>query len=437
MSQRSIILNTFKPNSEILNPNAFAGRVKEIKKLTNSLYVDNSCPMIFGDKGLGKTSLAAQVARIALGDVELLRQIGLAKLALPKTQRFVPVKISCSDAIKTKDEILQRIVNTSESYFDLEELSHFELNGKQKKKKINLKIFESETVKNYNKIDHKSYSKLNMEDKLCAIIDTMFENGVNKVLFIIDELDRVEDTKGLANFIKNVSSDSIKFLLVGISQDISSLLSDHASIERNLVPVKVSRMGNEDLKQIITKALIILESHNLRFEFDKAAVDLLAKSAAGFPWFVHVLGSEALREAWEKGTTKINRAAITLAINELSDNHFAQQFSDDYQKAVRDSVQREIVLRLFAEWRDEDIPTSEIYKYARILKVKNPSGCKKDLMDEKHGNVLLKKPGHTRGIVRFRNSMFKRYVNMRSSVYVDADEKVKTLYNAIRTKSEI
>ena len=429
MSDPSIILNAFRPNSEIVDPHTFAGRIREIKVLTQALYTDNSCPIIYGDKGLGKTSLAAQIARIALGDVELLSILDHRKLILKEEHRFMPVRISCSDAIKTKDEILQRIINTSESFYSLDELNQFVLNGKSNKKKINLKIFEAETVKNHTQVSKKSYSRLNMEDKLSAIINTMYDHGIKKVLLIIDELDRVSNTKGLANFIKNTSSDSIKFLLVGIAQDISSLISDHSSLERNLMPVKVSRMKAEELHSIIDKALISLKAKGYPFTFTKEAKDLLVKTAAGFPWFIHILASEALRIVWERGTrTEVDPIDVKLSINELSNNRFSQQFSDDYQKAVRDSIQREIVLRLFAHWADDDIPTSEIYKYATSLKIKSPSGCKTDLMEEKYGNILIKKPGHERGVVRFRNAMFKRYINIRSSIYEGVKEKIEDYF---------
>ncbi len=76
---RHVILNAFKPNSEVELPAGFAGRKDQIRQLTDALLTDRSCPVIYGDRGLGKNSLALQLARIALGDTELLEEIGAGR----------------------------------------------------------------------------------------------------------------------------------------------------------------------------------------------------------------------------------------------------------------------------------------------------------------------------------------------------------------------
>jgi histone H3/H4 len=425
--ERKIILNAFRPNAEIDNPSRFAGRQELVKELTDALLTENSCPIIYGDKGLGKTSLAAQLARIALGDKELLIEIGAKKFILSKEDTFVPFFIKCSDAIKTKKDILQRIINNAEGSINIEDLNNSVLTKTTKTKKIKLKIFEAETAKIYNREQPRGFSKLDIEDKFMAVINTLSIHNINKILFIIDELDRVANTKGFSNFIKNVSSANIKFLLVGISQSISTLLADHESIERNLVPIKVSRMEKEELQEIIEKTIRILQKNDVNISFSDEAIALLVQSSGGFPWFIHVLGSEALKNTWDAGRIVINEADIKIAILKLSQNRFAQQFSDIYQQAVRDSVQREIVLRLMAKWDDNDIPLSEIYRVARQLDVTNPSTAKKDLLRIKNGASLIIPPSHERGIVRFKNAMFKRYINLRNSIYKDIKTRVDSI----------
>ncbi len=151
-------------------------------------------------------------------------------------------------------------------------------------------------------------------------------------------------------------------------------------------------------------------------------------AADGFPWFVHVLAQEALRRAYDDARTSIVASDVTAAIKELASNRFAQQFSDTYQLAVKDSYYREIVLRLFAKWRDDDIPTSEIYPLGKRLGVSNASIYKKDLTLAIYGRVLVTPPDQPRGIVRFRNAMFKRYVSLRGSIYRDVKENVDEVW---------
>jgi len=52
MTHRESIMNAFKPGTEIELPAAFAGRREEILNLVDALYVDGSCPILYGDGGL-------------------------------------------------------------------------------------------------------------------------------------------------------------------------------------------------------------------------------------------------------------------------------------------------------------------------------------------------------------------------------------------------
>ena len=256
------------------------------------------------------------------------------------------------------------------------------------------------------------------------MIDSLHTSGIHRVLFVIDELDRLANTDGLANFIKNASSDRVKFLLVGIANNVSTLISDHESIERNLQPVLVPTMKPDELAEIVDRALALLNEEGVEIEMAPDARQELVSAAGGFPWFVHVLGQEALRAVWDSQRDTIGIDAVGDAIRTLARNRFAQQFSDVYQMAVRDSRNREIVLRLMAKWPENDVPLSEIYRPAKSLHVSNPSASKKDLMLKRHGVVILAPPEHDRGVVRFRNAVFKRYINLRDSIYRGVKERV-------------
>ena len=44
-------------------------------------------------------------------------------------------------------------------------------------------------------------------------------------------------------------------IIVGAGKDISSLIGEHSSIERNLVQIKLPEMSNSELLEIITKGI--------------------------------------------------------------------------------------------------------------------------------------------------------------------------------------
>jgi predicted ATP-dependent serine protease len=79
---REVVVNAFLPAAGVEDPHRFAGRSEEIEELTNALVAKGSVPLIYGQRGLGKSSLALQLARIAQGDVELLSELDLPELAL-------------------------------------------------------------------------------------------------------------------------------------------------------------------------------------------------------------------------------------------------------------------------------------------------------------------------------------------------------------------
>jgi hypothetical protein len=183
-------------------------------------------------------------------------------------------------------------------------------------------------------------------------------------------------------------------------------------------------MTSPELRDIIDRALASFSDEREPMTFAKDAASKLIRSAAGFPWFVHVIGQAALLAAADDGQTVVNSVHVDAAVSDLARNRFVQSFRDSYQKSVRDSSQREIVLRLFAQWRGTDIPTSEIYASARKLGVSNPAVYKGHLCSDHFGAPLMTPGFQERGLVRFRNEMFKQYINLARSLYVGIRDKV-------------
>ena len=336
--------------------------------------------------------------------------------------------VSCSDDIIDTDRIIQLLVNAAG------QIASDELKGKrvaqlvnrQTSHKISLKFYELQLTRTYER----EFSQIREEDlgpaeKLVKIVQALQQNYGQPVLFIIDELDRVRDIRGLASLLRNLSSNQLKFLLVGVAQSVTELNFDHTSIERILVPIKVPRMSNGELADIVDRAVERLNNAGVAVSFSARARKKLVQVAGGFPWFVHVIGQRVLVTAADATRLAIEEDDITRAIQDLTKNRFAQRFSDIYQQCVRDSVQREMVLRAFASWPGVDIPTIEIYSVLRQLGVSNPTIYKGHLTSPAYGGIFVTPNYQQRGLVRFRDEMFKRYVFLRPSLYTDVDKQVE------------
>lgn len=268
-------------------------------------------------------------------------------------------------------------------------------------------------------------------EKLQHLVYLIVETYRRPVLFIIDEIDRLQNTQGLASFIKATSTESVKFALVGIASSIGNLLADHQSIVRSLAPVQVPIMEDHELHQIIENAQRYLYDHGQQITFSHLAKNDIVGSAAGFPWLVHVLGQSSLLRAVEAGRNEVMSSDVLDTVYELPKNRFAQQFSDAYSNIVRGSFQREMVLRAFATTFSDDISTSMIYQILKTrLEVANPSSYKAQLSSPQFGSVIYTPIGGHRGDVRFSDPIFKVYIRLRPSIHKNVDWRVRSAFNA-------
>jgi hypothetical protein len=362
--------NAFRPGAALDEPSLFTGRRDQIIQLGQYLHTRGVCPVIYGPRGLGKSSLALQAQRIAQGDVTLLEDYGAPEWAFGEDNAYLAFYVPCTDAIRDTPSILQRVVNSLSSVEIDEAGEANQLIDRTTMRRITLKFFQSETLRRYKPADKTpAYDSLDVDEKLQAMATRLSDTYGHPVLVIVDELDVVKNTSGLASFIKNASSPDLKFILVGIGQNVSTLLGDHRSIERIVTPVQVPRMEDPDLAQIIDRAMEGLAELGLNYSFNRSSSRLLVRLASGFPWFVHLLGQEALLTAHRSGRTAVTREEVEAAIISLAGNRFAQQFREQYRRAIRDSPTREKVLRAFARYRNQTIPTSEIFPVLRRVGV--------------------------------------------------------------------
>lgn len=429
-SRHSVLLNAFRPAAEMDNPEFFAGRADQIKQLTDSLHIPGSCPVIYGNRGLGKTSLAVQTKYIAMGGNALLDDLGLEGRALDADSQFLTFMVTCTDSTKNFDGLAQLLINAAEEADFTEEGNKAEarrLASRTISRKISLKAFETESIKTYERErNRQSYKMLSRVEKLQELIRILNRTYDMPVLFIVDEVDRLAGTRGLASFVKATSGEYAKFISVGIASSVNGLLADHRSLERSLVPVHVPPMVDGELYQITENAEGYLAEQGVEISIDRSAKLKLVEVASGYPWFVHVLGQSALMLTADAQRDQVLESDVLRAIDTITRNRFVQQFSDDYVLAVRDSYPLEATLRTFAEWRDIDIPTGEVYKVLRAkLGVSDPKVSKSELASRDYGRVIVTPQHRVPTWVRFNNEMFKIYVRLRKSIQSDLDKTIR------------
>lgn len=432
MASRTALLNAFVPSSMMNDPARFAGRTEEVKALADAIQTDGSVPLIYGQRGLGKSSIASQLSRIAQGEKTLLDALGASDWAVPREKQAIAFYVTCEDSTGDLDGLLNLLANAIDKV-KFEEAqparrtknAKFKMVDKTTKAAISLKFVSYEQMRTYSDASReRDISRLSPSERLVALAESLSSMYGQPVLFIIDEIDRMQRIDGLSSFLKANSSVFLKFALVGIASTVSELLDDHQSLGRQLVPVKIPEMETPELQSVVTQTEGFLHEAGLMYKFDDGAKIELARIAAGFPWFVHVIGQRMLINASSESRLYLAETDVSMAVKHLSTRQMAQTFFDAYQTAVRDSAPRETVLRLFAKWPQDLIPTSELYPLASRLGVRGSSTYVGHLTRDECGNVLARAPHQRRALYQFPDQMFKIYVNLRPSIYEGVDDKV-------------
>ena len=111
-----------------------------------------------------------------------------------------------------------------------------------------------------------------------------------QIIVGVDELDRVEGAteKNLfAELLKNVGSqvDDVRFILCGIGANVDEVLGQHLSTGRMFEPVEVNKLSYDKLWQIIGDA-----AEPLGVSIDSGYLLRIGIISDGFPHFVHLIG---------------------------------------------------------------------------------------------------------------------------------------------------
>lgn len=162
--------------------------------------------------------------------------------------------------------------------------------------------------------------------------------GASTTVVVLDELEGLDkaDQKDLAYLIKQLGDQEfkIKFVLVGIAENIQELIGAHESVTRYIKEVSLQPLMVQDLMDVVESAASHIDITVPR--------DLLLRIAIignGFPHFAHLIGKSILiesvlaeqntitREVWRKGIGR----AVSGSVQELKSSYeAATQRGDDY-----------------------------------------------------------------------------------------------------------
>lgn len=376
------VLAAFQPAKEISDPRRFSGRREQLIDGTQLLLAGDHV-FIYGSRGIGKSSLARQLEVIASGNVQLLRDVG-SSLA-DENFDFATCFITRDESINNLNQLLYRLTIDSTCLAKFEYLH--ELFG---------------SAPPYRDLPSLDPDRVSDFWKRAATVAKHHEKGL--VIFI-DEFELIRHHDGFSAFIK-AGLPKVIFVITGIATTEQELVRDHQSIERQLNTGKLplEEMSEAELRAVVSKAEGLVR-HEIRFTED--AKKELVHVVRGQPYLLHLIGREAFIAAFAKKSGEIDDAALASVLKLVAQKKTDSLLESHYIKAIGHSVQREAVLRAFAECANPSAHTSKVYPISEGNGVTNSSHFAADLQKEQFGAELVKVTDQT---YKFRDRLFQAYV---------------------------
>lgn len=240
--------------------------------------------VVFGDRGIGKTSLLHVLAILA------------------KDARYLVRYASCSES-STFDSLFRAVAR------DVPLLYHAGYDPSSPEVERDRSLGDI--------LGEDPVTPASLSEELVKLTGT-------KLLIILDEFDRSPERgfrDKVAELIKNLSDRSARVQLVigGVALNLSELVAHVPSIRRNVLGVAVSGMTSAELHQIIAKGEAIGN-----FSFESITRDLLIEMSNGSPYLANLLGQYAARTALENDTRVISSEDLRVAVGLVLDDMYSR-----------------------------------------------------------------------------------------------------------------
>ena len=245
-----LVSKAFSPASPITRRDLFSGRVEQMNRLTDITSQRGQHALVYGERGVGKTSLCKVVMQACLDAGELA------------------VYFTCSSG-DTFEKIWRSAMG--ELTFTVK-TTGFGFNQQDKERIITLA---------------EMLPKSALPDDIRRVLAAIAESA--HVTIFVDEFDRPVQTKTqtkFADLVKILSDQGIDvtLVLVGVASAVGELIGEHESIGRSLVQISMPTMSRDECSAIVRAGMKSAE-----MTVDEGFVERVVEIAQGFPHYVHLL----------------------------------------------------------------------------------------------------------------------------------------------------
>ncbi|MEJ8838668.1 nSTAND1 domain-containing NTPase [Ramlibacter sp. AN1133] len=392
----------------IRSTNVYAAR-GEAEELFKKTLSRGLVPVVFGEYGVGKTSMA----RYELRQKEQTNQ--LVNIESVADKSFEDVFSRCLEklgyTVKTK-----RIEGSSASRTQEQSMQAEGGAGGWLKAVIASK--KSKTTGSTDSLEEQFVVTSPTDSRVIEICE---QAGV---ALLLDELHRAtpEFTADLSKFIKsygNANCQKFKIVLLGTSSDASRLVSSDPGIDRLIQEVHLKSMTDSEAEYVVTKGMA-----DLGIKIDEDTVDRVVKTCVGSPSILQYLSLEVAEAAFPRKPREANLLDVQMALKHFVESKEARLYKA-YVAAVEsvgDIRYRKQILKAMAECEDEYVTMEMIRtKVSEYLETEVPStalsGPLRALKEDRYGPVLndVERPdgtGRLTNYTTFKDPALKAFIRL-------------------------
>ncbi len=294
LERMQLVAQAFRPSAPVDRRSLFSGRTDQIAELFSAVAQPGQHAVVYGERGVGKTSLAAVVAELLASsgvltarttcdsgdDFSSVWRKALGEIALHSQSRGIGFAATTTDVATPASAVLGDAAVTPHA----------------------------------------------VARALEALART------RPLAIFLDEFDRLSNPVDRALFtdtIKQLSDDAAPatLVLVGVADTIDELLREHRSIERALVQVRMPRMARAELAEVARRGI---EAAQMTIE--EPAVDRVTALSQGLPHFTHLLTQLAAQGALAERHADVGTPEVEFAV-ERAVQRAQQSVTEAYLRA--------------------------------------------------------------------------------------------------------
>jgi energy-coupling factor transporter ATP-binding protein EcfA2 len=388
----------------------------------NTAIRTSMIPLLYGEYGVGKTTLARASLRV------LERTGVLVNIESSAAQTFDDVLTRCLERIeymavgrRTTTEIIGAAQETSSS------AAASAMNWLSATLASN-----RSTTKSTNRTQEATAVTIRPTDS--RIIELCESNSV---VLLIDELHRASDTflGDLANFIKrykNADCQRFKIALLGTAPDAGRLVRSDPGIDRLLQEIYLPGLEDGEATEVVTRGM-----KQLSIQINDKAVQRIVEVCAGSPSVLQQICFELADSVFLMPVRAVNEMSVESALLSFASKKHAR-LNTIYLSAIERvgrSRYRTAIIYAVASTQVHYVTMETIRSHVSIyfgrdVSAKTLAGPLRQLKDEKFGRVLmdaqrLDNSGRLRDLTCFRDPALKAFVRLQM-----LKERARTLLDA-------